>query len=320
MNFTSKQKNGVPLLDRYRCFVCQKWKHNALFSKKQLGTYTYKIASGQSEINGVTAHLRCMLCNGGQSTELKCQGPCGLVRALDGFSKQARSNGGSQWCQACTAWKEAQEPGVTTAPAISTDIAPDEQDASEDTTSKTFATTTSNEDDGGALSDPEAGAYSDDDYDSYSYAGTAASEVSAGVRTNFSEVPYQGFGALSLSGASENQTENIPFGQVLAFLLLIHKTNRNRLPSRVPAGNTYTAYDHQGHAHVKQRTSSETASQASNATVAPPRSSKWAKPAKTVEPKTTTPVAVPPRRGYASDSEDEMRPGVWFAFLPAFCS
>ncbi|KAN0113024.1 Stc1 domain containing protein [Hyaloscypha variabilis] len=282
MNFTSKQKNGVPLLDRYRCFVCQKWKHNALFSKKQLGTYTYKIASGQSEINGVTAHLRCMLCNGGQSTELKCQGPCGLVRALDGFSKQARSNGGSQWCQACTAWKEAQEPGVTTAPAISTDIAPDEQD--------TFATTTSNEDDGGALSDPEAGAYSDDDYDSYSYAGTAASEVSAGVRTNFSEVPYQGFGALSLSGASENQTENIPFG----------------LPSRVPAGNTYTAYDHQGHAPVKQRTSSETASQASNATVAPPRSSKWAKPAKTVEPKTTTPVAVPPRRGYASDSEDEM--------------
>jgi hypothetical protein len=97
------RKNGVKLLDRYRCFVCQKWKHNALFSKKQLGTYTYKIASGQS-VDGVSSHLRCMLCNGGQSTELKCQGPCGLVRALDGFSKQARSNGGSQWCQACTAY------------------------------------------------------------------------------------------------------------------------------------------------------------------------------------------------------------------------
>ncbi|PMD32964.1 HET-domain-containing protein [Hyaloscypha variabilis F] len=33
------------------------------------------------------------ICTGGQSMELKCQGPCGLLRALDGFSKQTRSNG-----------------------------------------------------------------------------------------------------------------------------------------------------------------------------------------------------------------------------------
>ncbi|PMD29887.1 hypothetical protein L207DRAFT_592937 [Hyaloscypha variabilis F] len=101
-------------------------------------------------------------------------------------------------------------------------------------------------------------------------ANSAKHTLQEGIfRTSF----YQDFGALSLSGASGDQTENIPFG----------------LPSRVPAGNTYTA------------------------------SSKWAKPAKTVESKTTTPVAVPPRRGYASDTEDEMWPGIWFAFLPTFC-
>jgi hypothetical protein len=107
-------------------------------------------------------------------------------------------------------------------PAVTSDVAPDEQDM--------FATTTTYEDDAGAFSDPEAGAGSDDDYDypSYGYPGkndihdpgeiltrsigTTASDFdatsSAGVRTNYVAVPYHGLGALSLSGASESQTEN----------------------------------------------------------------------------------------------------------------
>jgi hypothetical protein len=70
---------------------------------------------------------------------------------------------------------------------------------------------------------------------------------------------------------------------------------------------TYTAFDSAGHPHVKQRIPSDTASQAS--TVAPLKNSKWAKPAgRRNEPKMTTPVVPPParRRGYNSDSEDEM--------------
>jgi hypothetical protein len=102
-------------------------------------------------------------------------------------------------------------------------VAPDEQDI--------FATTTAYEEDFGAFSDPEAGAGSDDDYYDYPsygypgkndirdpgnlltrYIGTAASDLDAassvGVRTNYVAVPYHGLGALSLSGASESQTEN----------------------------------------------------------------------------------------------------------------
>ncbi|KAE9365528.1 hypothetical protein N431DRAFT_473577 [Stipitochalara longipes BDJ] len=68
------------------------------------------------------------------------------------------------------------EPGVTTAPAISTDIAPDEQDI--------YATTTTNEDD--------------------MLPGVKGIAASAGVRTDFTAVPYHSFGASSLLGASEN--------------------------------------------------------------------------------------------------------------------
>ena len=102
-------------------------------------------------------------------------------------------------------------------------MAPDEQDI--------FATATTYDEDAAAFSDPEAGAGSDDDYYDYPsygypgkndihhpgnfltrYIGTAASDLyatsSAGVRTNYVAVPYHGLGALSLSGASESQTQN----------------------------------------------------------------------------------------------------------------
>lgn len=106
------------------------------------------LVSPRLQATVATALIRdSSICTGAGVAELKCQGPCGLVLALDSFSKQARCNGGSNWCLACTGWKEAAEPGVTTvrvqdqqrrsisdiykAPAVSTDIAPDEQDVSE---------------------------------------------------------------------------------------------------------------------------------------------------------------------------------------------
>ncbi len=63
-----------------------------------------------------------------------------------------------------------------------------------------------------------SGAYSDDDYDGYSYGySTAASEADAasstGARTNFVAVPYHALGALSLqSGASDAKTEKTSKG------------------------------------------------------------------------------------------------------------
>jgi hypothetical protein len=53
------RRKAVQLPDRFRCDQCQKWKHHACFSKKQLNAFTYKKASGQS-VNGISARLRCV--------------------------------------------------------------------------------------------------------------------------------------------------------------------------------------------------------------------------------------------------------------------
>ncbi len=70
-------------------------------------------------------------------------------------------------------------------------------------------------------------------------------------------------------------------------------------------GPTYTAYDAQGNGHQKQLVPSDTAL---DATEVPSRNnSNWAKPiGRRVDPKPSTPVVLPPRRAYDSESEDEM--------------
>ncbi|PMD44986.1 hypothetical protein L207DRAFT_629519 [Hyaloscypha variabilis F] len=122
---------GVPLLEKYKRRVCLKFKDNSSCSNTQLKVYKHKKRVGD-DINAVTAKRRCRQCTGGNVTELQCQGCCGLVLAIGQFYGQARRAGGSQWRKACSAWKEAQEPGVTTAPATAADVALDEQEVSRD--------------------------------------------------------------------------------------------------------------------------------------------------------------------------------------------
>ncbi|RDW62771.1 hypothetical protein BP5796_11073 [Coleophoma crateriformis] len=100
-------------------------------------------------LNAITAKLCCRTCKGEQVHEMECEGPCGLVKVLDDFSKAQRSTG-SRWCKACINWKEATEPGVVPVAAPNNDLAPDEE----------FEYFGSRE----GTHDPEAGYDSDEDY------------------------------------------------------------------------------------------------------------------------------------------------------------
>ncbi|KAG4429071.1 hypothetical protein IFR05_015445 [Cadophora sp. M221] len=151
---TAAQRRNVPLLDKYRCRVCEKWKEPASFSNKELGDFSYKYVNG-SRPNGVTANLRCRVCSGGSVTEKQCEGACKMWKDLQKFSKSARSNGGSQSCKACTLWVETQEPDMVTQNPPTGDGPAGDDDDDDDhwTASATF-------------SDPEAGD-SDSDYEDF---------------------------------------------------------------------------------------------------------------------------------------------------------
>jgi hypothetical protein len=59
------------------------------FSKKQLNNFRWKKAN-DGRVNGITAKLCCRVCVGEQRQELQCNGPCGLWKCLDEFSKAQR--------------------------------------------------------------------------------------------------------------------------------------------------------------------------------------------------------------------------------------
>lgn len=81
------------------------------FSNKELNDYKYKVANG-SRVNAFNSNLRCRGCKGEQVYppyiinssgsdktlrqvhELQCEGPCGLIKVLDDFSKAQRGRGG----------------------------------------------------------------------------------------------------------------------------------------------------------------------------------------------------------------------------------
>jgi len=94
---------------------------------------------------------------------------------------------------------------MTTQPSVSTEIAPDEQEMF-DTSSGGFGG-----DETGAMSDPEGGFGSDDEYDDYANAYSALGSQLE-VASSVPAVPSQGLGALSLSGISETQAASKPFG------------------------------------------------------------------------------------------------------------
>ncbi|KAH7351085.1 hypothetical protein BKA65DRAFT_476430 [Rhexocercosporidium sp. MPI-PUGE-AT-0058] len=240
---TSQQKKSVPLLDKYRCRVCEKWKEPASFSNKELNDFTYKYANG-TRLNGITARLRCRVCAGGSVTEKQCEGACKMWKDLQKFSKSARRNGGSQSCMACTLWVETQEPGmVTQNPPTGDGPAGDDDDDDDDdewTASGTF-------------SDPEAGE-SDSDYEDStptitSNSGTPSrthvpapapgtrqipSVVTSSVGPrNHINVPYNGLAGLSLNGS--NNTNNPGTNRTMVTANLSATTMSG---ARMPTGST----------------------------------------------------------------------------------
>ncbi|KAI6716481.1 hypothetical protein JHW43_000912 [Diplocarpon mali] len=170
---------------RYRCRVCEKWLESANYSKKELNSYADKAARG-IVMNGRTAKLRCRPCSGGPLQEKQCEGPCGMWKELQQFSKASRSAGGTHWCQECTLWKLSNEHGVTSQAAPTGDLAPDEDDS--------YVAPDAN---GDYNADPEAGYGSSDDDDYYEFSqdvsprlpspdnsvlpGTTASAVQSGA-------------------------------------------------------------------------------------------------------------------------------------------
>ncbi|PSS20516.1 hypothetical protein M430DRAFT_41821, partial [Amorphotheca resinae ATCC 22711] len=125
---SAEERKDIPLPDRqdqqFKCRQCDHWKNPISFSNKEIKDYQFKKYNLDS-INGVTARLRCRTCAGEQFHELQCEGPCGIWKSLDNFSKAQRTRG-SKWCQECIMWKEAAEPGVITTAAPGTDLSPDE--------------------------------------------------------------------------------------------------------------------------------------------------------------------------------------------------
>ncbi|CAL3972826.1 unnamed protein product [Diplocarpon coronariae] len=151
------QRECVKLLSTYRCRVCEKWLESANYSKKELNSYADKAARG-IVMNGRTAKLRCRPCSGGPLQEKQCEGPCGMWKELQQFSKASRSAGGTHWCQECTLWKLSNEHGVTSQAAPTGDLAPDEDDS--------YVAPDAN---GDYNADPEAGYGSSDDDDYYEF-------------------------------------------------------------------------------------------------------------------------------------------------------
>ncbi|KAL5321646.1 hypothetical protein ACEPPN_009606 [Leptodophora sp. 'Broadleaf-Isolate-01'] len=223
---TSAQRRNVPLLDKYRCRVCEKWKEPASFSNKELGDYTFKYANG-ARPNGITAKLRCRVCSGGSVTEKQCEGACKMWKDLQKFSKSARSNGGSQSCMACTLWVESQEPGmVTQNPPTGDGPAGDDDDDDDNwTASATF-------------SDPEAGD-SDSDYEDFARTTTSTTGSNNTTRVpapapgarqtptiitssvgprNHIDVPYNGLAGLSLNGSKNTSNPGTNHTMVTANL------------------------------------------------------------------------------------------------------
>ena len=75
----------------------------------------------------------------------------------------------SQWCQVCVLWKEAQEPGVTTAPLPSGNLGSDDEDDDYNATPGPVG-------EGDGWSDPEAG-YDGSDYEDYAPSTVSFSSI-----------------------------------------------------------------------------------------------------------------------------------------------
>ncbi|RDW82112.1 hypothetical protein BP6252_03224 [Coleophoma cylindrospora] len=189
-DMSSTGRKNIPLLKE-----CNKRKDPHSFSQKEINAYLYKVSTG-IRLNAITAKMCCRTCKGEQVHEMECEGPCGLVKVLDDFSKAQRYTG-SRWCKACVNWKEAAEPGVVPVAAPNNDLAPDEE----------FEYFGSRE----GTHDPEAGYDSDEDYGmpygtmNTMVIGATPQQQQAFLNTATS-VPTNGLTTMSANGGHDNRS------------------------------------------------------------------------------------------------------------------
>ncbi|KFZ18493.1 hypothetical protein V501_01181 [Pseudogymnoascus sp. VKM F-4519 (FW-2642)] len=119
------KEKGIDLPATFKCRICTKVKPatNDHFSKKELKTYTSRIAMGRA-VTGFNANLRCRHCSGENVFELLCQ-YCNVTKSKDDFSYNQRTAALSARCKACVNWQETNEPGTETLPGPSMALHPD---------------------------------------------------------------------------------------------------------------------------------------------------------------------------------------------------
>ncbi|KAI1291609.1 hypothetical protein F5Y03DRAFT_29242 [Xylaria venustula] len=101
-----RYNNGGPLPRSFTCRVCGLDKPHADYSPAQIKKwYKLKREDQYNTVNPQTAGLTCKA-HSSQQREIRCAGPCGLIKLVDRFSKNQRNNS-DPWCIQCTEWRES---------------------------------------------------------------------------------------------------------------------------------------------------------------------------------------------------------------------
>ncbi|RYO74178.1 hypothetical protein DL764_010932 [Monosporascus ibericus] len=122
-NFTSR---ATALPTQFKCAVGGEWKPASEFSQNQLKRWSQKKKHENDGVTAANIGLTCKLHTGGpQSSQIKCQGPCGIRKHREAFSKSQR-NRPDAWCKQCTDWKERHPGDVIPGAAPNGDMSQDE--------------------------------------------------------------------------------------------------------------------------------------------------------------------------------------------------
>ncbi|KAF6844689.1 stc1 domain protein [Colletotrichum musicola] len=101
--------DGQKLPDRFRCGLGGEWKPFSGFSKRQQKLVTDKLGR-RVRIDAANTGMICRIHSGEPVKEIRCEGPCDMIRILEEFSKNNRVNG-NYICKQCQHWTNTQEPG-----------------------------------------------------------------------------------------------------------------------------------------------------------------------------------------------------------------
>ncbi|KAK4228014.1 hypothetical protein QBC38DRAFT_454725 [Podospora fimiseda] len=83
------------------------------FSQNALQKYAKGLRNGTATRQN--SGISCRVHTAGQSEDFQCQGPCGMWKGREGFSKSTLRNG-KNWCLLCTDWQLRTEAGETLPP------------------------------------------------------------------------------------------------------------------------------------------------------------------------------------------------------------